>query len=176
MKLFFVFVIFFGTVFNSFSLTLPLAEKAINSELKKHFAENKYALSELSVPTNYAVTGKFYEIKSLAVASIKYIYAGRVFTTRGANKSTTDAEFFDYIILYNAAQTIQKVKIVNLQTSHGEGVASSGWLKQFVGYNSQKQLTVGKNIDAISGATISVNKITFDIQSKTSLLGQILKQ
>lgn len=176
MKIFFIYLFFFCTAFSMFSLTLTPAEKVINSELKKYFAGNKYTLNELVIPTNYSVSGKFYEVKSSIEGKIKYVYAGRVNTTRGNNRSATDAEFFDYIILYNAAQVVQKVKVYNLQTSHGEGVSSTGWLKQFVGYSSQKQLRVGKDIDAISGATISVSKITLDVQSKTSMLGEIVKK
>jgi len=175
MKIFFIYFFYFCTAFSVFSLPLTLAEKAINSELKKCFADNKYTLNELVIPTNYSVSGKFYEVKSSIEGKIKYVYAGRVNTTRGNNRPTADAEFFDYIILYNAAQVVQKVKVYNLQTSHGEGVSAAGWLKQFVGYSSQKQLTVGRDIDAISGATISVNKITLDVQSKTSILGKIVK-
>ncbi len=35
-------------------------------------------------------------------------------------------------------------------------------------------MTVGKNIDAVSGATISVNAITDDITDKTELLKNLL--
>lgn len=176
MKIFFIYIFYFCTALSVFSIPSSQADKAINSELKKYFADNKYTLSELAVPANYSVAGKFYEVKSPIEGKIKYVYAGRVNTMRGGNRQVTGAEFFDYIILYNAAQVVQKVKVYNLQTSHGEGVSSSGWLKQFVGFCSQKQLTVGKDIDAISGATISVNKITFDIQSKTGILAQIVKK
>lgn len=176
MKIFFIYFFYFCTALSVFSLPLTLTEKAINTELKKCFTGNKYTLNELAIPTNYSVSGKFYEVKSPIEGKIKYVYAGRVNTTRGNNRPAADAEFFDYIILYNAAQVVQKVKVYNLQTSHGEGVSAAGWLKQFVGYSSQKQLTVGKEIDAISGATISVNKITFDVQSKTSILAKIVKK
>ncbi len=44
---------------------------------------------------------------------------------------------------------------------------AKGWLKQFTGYDGSDTLEVGKNVDAISGATISVYGITLDVQMKT---------
>ena len=45
-----------------------------------------------------------------------------------------------------------------------------GWLNQFIGYDGTKTLRVGKEIDSISGATISAYGITTDIQQKTFYL------
>ncbi|HCY41547.1 MAG TPA: FMN-binding protein, partial [Prolixibacteraceae bacterium] len=50
------------------------------------------------------------------------------------------------------------------------------WLKQFQGYDGTRPLTVGKSIDAISGATVSVFSITDDIQEKTRLLKKIVSK
>lgn len=123
------------------------------------------------------LSGKFYRVpdnpKSLKT---KYIYIGRVNTCRtGGCKSINNqpnennSEYFDYFILYDSACTILKVKIYNYQATHGQEVTTKNWLKQFQGYKGS-ELTVGKNVDAISGATISVDAITFDIEHKTGIL------
>ncbi|MCK4920537.1 MAG: FMN-binding protein [Bacteroidales bacterium] len=54
----------------------------------------------------------------------------------------------------------------NYQATHGQEVTSPGWLKQFVGYDGIKSLVVGREIDAISGATISADAITMNLQRR----------
>nr|WP_319999623.1 hypothetical protein [uncultured Draconibacterium sp.] len=43
----------------------------------------------------------------------------------------------------------------------------------FTGFNDSGSLKVDKNIDAISGATISVYTITADVENKTALLKKL---
>jgi hypothetical protein len=69
---------------------------------------------------------------------------------------------------------VELVKIFNYAATHGHEVSAKGWLKQFAGYNGSDTLQVGKNVDAISGATISVYGITLDVQMKTILLKNYL--
>jgi hypothetical protein len=144
-------------------------------ELKKFLPKEEFKLAKLDIPSKYSVNGSFYQIQSQKQLKVKYVYTGRVNTQRGKNQSSTQADYFDYIMLYSPDVTVHKVKITDFQSTHGEGVCSAGWLSQFVGYNGLKLLVVGKNVDAISGATISVNNLTFDVQSKTKLLLEIIK-
>lgn len=58
---------------------------------------------------------------------------------------------------------------------YGQAITAPGWLRQFNGYSGETTLDAGKNIDGISGATISVKVITGDIQQKTNLLKQIIE-
>lgn len=166
-------------VFLNFAITQSIAQstvdKHLQAELKRHYKSESFMFKEIDAPTKYNIAGKFYKIDFQGENSIKYVYSGRVNTNRGSNKSSTNNDFFDYFIFYNPEFTVLKVKIYNMQSSHGEGVASAGWLKQFVGYNGKKMLAVGKNIDAIAGATISTNNLTFDIQSKTKILSEMVK-
>lgn len=73
-------------------------------------------------------------------------------------------EYFDYVILLDVDLTILKVSVVDYPGDYGYEITSKGWLKQFNGYKG-RQLKYGKDIDAISGATISANSITSDIMS-----------
>lgn len=85
-----------------------------------------------------------------------------------------ETEYFDYFILFDSECAIKLTRIYNYAATHGHEVAAKGWLKQFAGYNGTDTLEVGKNIDAISGATISVYSITEDVQLKTILLKNYL--
>lgn len=107
-------------------------------------------------------------------------YVGRVNTCNatGCNISNDKQsfEFFDYFILFDLQANVLEVKIYNYAATHGHEVTSKAWLKQFKAYNSSRSLVVGKDIDAISGATTSVNSLTNNIQLITSELAALLKK
>ena len=161
--------------------SIPLASageidiKNVNAVLKKQLKTTDFSIVEIEVAQQQKVSGKYFSINSSnKETTIKYLYTGRVYTSRG-HQSNENSDFLDYIVLFDSAKTVQYVKVLKLNSSHGEAVASAGWLKQFKGYRAGKMLTVGKEIDAISGATISTNKLTFDIQQKTRILGKIVE-
>jgi Na+-translocating ferredoxin:NAD+ oxidoreductase RnfG subunit len=106
-----------------------------------------------------------------------YIYSGRVFTcsSNGCNSETGKSgiqrsEYFDYMIIFGESVSIEKISILSYQATHGMEITSRGWLKQFTGYNGDKKIESGRDIDTISGATISVESIIGDISRVTKLL------
>jgi hypothetical protein len=163
------------------SFNLPdVSDKQLRKELSRLLAKKEYSLNELAVPAKYKLMGHFYEIESahLKPSGLRYVYAGRVNTVRSAastGKTGESADYFDYFILYDSDRKVLQVKITNYQSSHGEMISSPGWLKKFAGYSANKPLEVGRQVDAISGATISVNNITFDIKQKTHILAEITR-
>jgi hypothetical protein len=160
--------------------------KMLLSELGNLNNNSKPVLSEMDIPGAsdiHVVNGKFLLIdQPVAAGSVKYVYIGRVNSCRSGGcsgntvtESDQTSEYFDYYILFDARCTVLRVKVFNYQATHGQEITANGWLKQFIGYNGEKELQTGKNIDAISGATISVEGITFDIQNKTNFLKRILQ-
>ncbi len=135
-------------------------------------------LSDLDIISNH-INGKYFLTNN--ISHYKYIYVGRVNSCRAGGCSISNdipedgnSEYFDYYILFDANKTVQTVKVFNYQATHGHETTAKGWLKQFIGYNGSLQLQVNKNIDAISGATISVYAITADVEMKTILMKKIL--
>lgn len=130
------------------------------------------------IPIDRFSNGRFFKVgNDLDESKIKYIYIGRVNTCRAGGCSSdkeadshSTSEYFDYYILYDVNCQVSSVKIYNYQATHGQEIASAGWLKQFTGYDGSYGLTGNKNIDAISGATISVFAISADIEAKTKRL------
>lgn len=158
--------------------------KSLKSELKKANGID-VELKELDILPEIARSihfGKFYSVEAPSNFSlIKYVYVGRVNTCRAGgcklnhvDEPEGESEFFDYFILFDAMTTVQLVKINNYQASHGQEVTSNNWLKQFKNYDGKEELIVGKNIDAISGATISVDATAFDIELRTNMLKKII--
>ena len=158
--------------------------KALLSVLQKENISDFSKIIELSVADSikqsFRLHGKFFKVNS-DVSQIKYIYTGRVNSCRAGGCSISielpkeeESEYFDYFILFDKDKTVILVKVFNYQATHGQEVTSKGWLKQFIGHDGKESLQVGKNVDAISGATISVYAITLDVEMKTTLLKKIL--
>ncbi len=186
MKALLVSVIFIALV--AFTGTLDDIDyhhKAVIKTLIKNGNMTNPSLSEMILPSSVKDTctlqGKFFYVTDNNASDIKIIYIGRVNSCRSggcsiANTDVTGAsEYFDYMVCFDQAASVILVKVFNYQATHGHEVTAKGWLKQFVGHTSESRLEVGKNIDSISGATISVNGITKDIVVKTKLLAAIIK-
>ena len=76
----------------------------------------------------------------------------------GTAPSKTDT--FEYLVVFDPSLIIKKVNVLVYREDYGGEIGSNRWLKQFVGKARSTDLTVGKNIAAISGATISVYSMT----------------
>ena len=158
--------------------------RPVLKELNSQFGKDAFELVEKHLD-NQANTGeKFYIVESPGQSGAKgYLHFGRVKTCRTGGCSLSghsetenfDSEYFDYFILYNTDLTVETVKVYNYQASYGHEISARGWLKQFEGFTGKTSLEVGKNIDAISGATVSVHAITDDVQWKTKMLQETVK-
>ena len=175
-KLFTCLILFFA------SATLQAGEidyknKQLKKELLKIWNVEITALVEM--PEMSALTaneGRFYKVLDKQQI-IGYVYVGRIVSCRngGCSKDKTvsvpgNSEYFDAYFLYNANKTVESVKIYNYRATHGHDVCSRGWLKQFIGFNNEEPLQVGKTIDGISGATISVYALTDQVNYVTQIL------
>lgn len=161
--------------YNPKSLKTEIQKIAENNEAKKEeiFIDN-------SINERYKIKGKYFKlIKTDNI--IAYIYIGRVNSCRanGCNSNriqtlSETSEFFDYYVIFDTTKKIKNVNVYNYEATHGQEITIKKWLKQFIGYDGENNLVVGKNIDAISGATISVNGIVNDLQEKTYILRNLL--
>ena len=83
---------------------------------------------------------------------------------------------FDYFIIYNNFAEILKVEILNYRESHGFEICNKRWLKQFIGNNSDSEFEFNSKVDAISGATISVNSLKTSVFKQTQILKRIINE
>lgn len=133
-----------------------------------------------SITSNIKVSGKFFTL--LCDKGEKYhAYVGRVNSSRAVdythqknNDPEGEYEYFDYFIIFDSLVQIKVVRVYNYDSTHGQEITAKSWLNQFIGFDGTKTLRVGKEIDSISGATISASGITDDIQVKTSILRSFL--
>jgi Na+-translocating ferredoxin:NAD+ oxidoreductase RnfG subunit len=93
---------------------------------------------------------------------------GYVFSTSAKGRY----DYFDYSIIYAMDLSVMGVLVTTYRSSHGAGICSKGWLKQFRGYQGE-ELRLGKDVDSISGATISATSIVEDMKRCTLLMEEL---
>lgn len=182
-KLFYILLLFLCS-FNGLGNSINYEHRSLLKTLKKFGAEimlKEFSFSEIK-SNNLNQEGNFFTVyDNSASETVAYVYVGRVNSCRlgGCSAPGYEAdisfEYFDYFILYNLSGAVEQVKVFNYQATHGQEITIKGWLRQFEDYNGRNQLKVGKQIDGIAGATISVHAITKDIANKTKLLNQVLR-
>ncbi|MFY0643417.1 MAG: FMN-binding protein [Bacteroidia bacterium] len=73
-------------------------------------------------------------------------------------------EYIYYYAILDLDSNIQKLGILEYESNYGYEISSQAWLKQF--YQQQPGgFKLGKNVDGISGATVSVNAMIADLNS-----------
>ncbi|MCF8370090.1 MAG: FMN-binding protein [Bacteroidales bacterium] len=180
-KIFLLFLTILITSIGIAQAPIDFAPRQFFREIKKSLVVENPFVDELRTE-RVDLNGKFYSISTEINSDSKgYAYIGRVNSCRWGGCSSSDEascgsvfEYFDYFILYDILGQVLAVRIYNYQATHGQEVTAKSWLKQFVGFNGEVALMPGKNVDAISGATISVNSISIEIEEKTKLLRSML--
>ena len=178
------FLIFLG-INATFSQNINFNPKPLTKDLQKLWNKDEFTLSEIEIPdTMYndilLDKGIIYSIKADEM-HLGFAYVGRIYSCRAGGCGLDEAqveiasidedfEYFDYFIIFDETLTVKKIRVFNYQATHGHEVGGKGWLKQFIGYNGKKNLEYGKNIDSISGATISANAITYNVQESCRYL------
>lgn len=64
-------------------------------------------------------------------------------------------EMITYAVGINADGTVRRVEVLEYRETYGGEVAQDGWLKQFVGKTVDSPIKLGKDIENVSGATLS---------------------
>lgn len=117
------------------------AEKRAHKVLSKYY-ENEVVLlkTKANVPngTLYEVAGK-----------TDKVYIGY---------SPSKFDDFDFMVLLDCNNKVKLVSVLIYRENYGGEIGSKRWLKQFIGMTEPKNY-----VDAISGATISVNSMKYSI-------------
>ena len=132
------------------------SRKKIDKTLAKFIQSENYTLRPLESPGDSIFakeiaydTGDFYEIvQEDGVKGILYV---------GSAKGRYD--WFDFIVIFNLERKIEKVEIIVYRSDYGFEIMNKSWLAQFTG-TSGCEAEYGKNVDAISGATLSASSLT----------------
>jgi Na+-translocating ferredoxin:NAD+ oxidoreductase RnfG subunit len=84
-------------------------------------------------------------------------------------------EMITYAVGINSSGTIQGVEILEYVESYGYEVAEAGWRKQFISKSASDPIKLNKDIQNISGATLSSKHLTDGIKRIMTLYDLTLK-
>lgn len=74
-------------------------------------------------------------------------------------------EYFDYVAVFDTERVLRFVKITAYRSDYGYGIQNQAWLRQLVGWKPGHPLEYGKNVDALSGATLSGHSLVEDLKA-----------
>ena len=81
-----------------------------------------------------------------------------------------------YLTCFNMDGQLINAHIVKYREDYGYEVGNKRWLNQFIGLGINSDFIIGKNIDGISGATISVNSVTRGINRSSIIVEHLLSE
>lgn len=79
-------------------------------------------------------------------------------------------ELIDIGTFFDADGDVTRVEVLAFREPYGDAVRSQRFLRQFVGRDSESGYRVGRDIDAISGATISARSLSRAVRRASVLL------
>jgi Na+-translocating ferredoxin:NAD+ oxidoreductase RnfG subunit len=82
-------------------------------------------------------------------------------------------DLFDYSVIFSPSLEVEGIVVTEYRSTHGAGICNRRWLEQFRGYTGG-ELRLGKEIDMISGATLSAGSMVKDVQRCYNLLISVL--
>jgi Na+-translocating ferredoxin:NAD+ oxidoreductase RnfG subunit len=149
-------------------------------EKKISRAASKLLGSECSITEIQSQGGQVYfKISNgteTAVGSVRLVKSCNAEVCGAGNGSAKipSAEYFEYFLIADNSSKVLHVEVFNYQSTKGHEIMSRSWLRQFVGYKPDKNLIFGRDIDGVSGATISARAITEDIPLAVKELQELI--
>ena len=149
-----------------------LVQKRIEKTLVKLFPTMVVELKEMAVSTE--LTSVYSAIREVKVSRLKSTDYNLGYACFASSKGKHD--YFDYMVIFDRELVIKQVQVLIYRSSYGGEIMSKSWLKQFIGKANGQEMTMDKDIDGISGATLSAPSITQGIKELSLLLVEISKQ
>lgn len=84
-------------------------------------------------------------------------------------------DYFDYMVIFDKERVIKKVVVLVYRSTYGGEIMSRSWLKQFIGKSKGEAMQMDKDIDGISGATLSGPSITEGVKDLSLLISELSK-
>ena len=141
-----------------------LNKKKVDKVLDKIWEETSVEVNPIN--SNYALRGDYYELKSNE----------ETFAYMVIDKAKSKVDEFTYMVLFNTDASIQQVSVLQYRENYGGEIASKRFLKQYIGKTAGNQMEYLKDIDGISGATISVRSINRGVKRNSEEFYSYLTQ
>lgn len=166
----FIFLLVAATAVATYSYMPDYLIRKMENQLYKIYSK-EVTYSELPLADSAATNNQLFKISSNdTLAGYSIITRALGCKIGGCDKPSDDSisfEQFYFLTTFDKQKAIKKIRVLEYTADHGYQIASKAWLKQFEG---NENFEVGKNVDAISGATISVNSITKEVNNQLNII------
>ncbi|MCW5517540.1 FMN-binding protein [Muriicola sp. Z0-33] len=143
-------------------------QKKVNKEIAKVFETTTVAMEAVTVPVslNNQLPSKINEDNFFRLSEEDRLL-GYAFVDKAPSKTAQ----FDYLVIFDAELKVIHSKVLIYREEYGGEIGSKRWLKQFLGKTGGDRVDHETNIDAISGATISVRSMTISMDKLLQTVG-----
>lgn len=131
------------------SLKVDNCIKATYPDLEYQLDEQKISVQQEEI-TKLEIGNNLYKIKSTA-GTIGYIYV---------DQAPSMKNVFDYAVVFTPELEIKNTKVLIYREQHGRQIGAKRWLQQFFNMDTSDRPVLGKDVDGITGATISATSMT----------------
>lgn len=143
-------------------------QKKVNKEIAKVFETTAVAMESVTVPV---VLNKQLPSKINKDNFFRLSEEGRLLGYAFVDKAPSKTAQFDYLVIFDAELKVIHSKVLIYREEYGGEIGSKRWLKQFLGKTGGDRVDHETNIDAISGATISVRSMTISMDKLLQTVG-----
>lgn len=158
----------------------PRLNKKMDQVIKKMWKEKEVIKTPFLIPPNIK-PGESTEIFTLKDQDelVGYMVLNKAYSCKVGGCSAwspvedqSNYEPFYYVVIVNPDLTIRKIKIIEYYSEYGYEITSKRWLAQFRG-KTGCNLTYNKQIDGITGATISVKSMIYDVNNTCKMMEKL---
>lgn len=160
-----------GLLFLSFGLPKHL-QKKVTREVEKVFEITEFDMQSIEVSEALNVSlptrldgNNFFRLEN-GTSLVGYAFI---------DKAPSKTAQFDYLVLFDTGLKVVHSKVLIYREEYGGEIGSKRWLKQFLGKSGGDRVNCKTNIDAISGATISVRSMTRSMDNLLQTIGILQK-
>lgn len=145
-----------GFLFLGFGLPEKIRKK-VDKEVEKVFETTSYAMEPVVVPGNLNPT---LPVEITSENFYRLLKGNNLLGYAFVDKAPSKTAKFDYLVIFDSDLRVIHSKVLVYREEYGGEIGSKRWLKQFLGKTGGDRVDCETNIDAISGATISVRSMT----------------
>lgn len=144
-----------------YAYTKKRADKVLN----KYWPGDEFTLTRKAVPLAKPI--EIYEIKQGNSTPFAYVLF---------DEAPSKVDTFIYLVIFDSHGVIEKVAVLLYKENYGGEIASKRFLSQFVGKANGQSMQYTKDIDGISGATLSARSITLAIRKNSMIFSELIKK
>ena len=141
-----------------------LTKKRADKELNKFWQDAEYNLEKVMGLPNQSPL-ELYSVRRKSAPSGYVLFA----------EAPSKVDTFVYMVVFNVNGVIEKVSVLLYKENYGGEIASKRFLRQFEGKSNGENMRFNKDIDGISGATLSVQSITYAVNKNSIAVNNIIK-